>query len=75
MRWAVLLTAILLSGPATAQVMAPTLSCDVIVNGYAITWPKGWMRFQECKALAADLQRKDKTDAKIKCVCQRGVKS
>ena len=73
MRWAVFITVIALSGAAHAQSVPPTLSCDVLVNDITITFPKGWMEFRECKALADDLDRKDKTGAHIQCICQRGV--
>ena len=57
------------------QIMQRSLSCDVIVNGHTITFPKGWMKLGECKKMADDLRRKDKTGANIQCVCLPGVPS
>ena len=67
------LALLILAGAVQVQSVAPTLSCDVIINNHTITFPKGWMEFGECNKLANELILKDKTDADIKCVCQTGM--
>ena len=67
-----------LFGPSVAlsqaygQEMGGTRSCDVLVNGITITFPKGYMNGRECQQLAFKLDLKDETGAHIQCVCQQG---
>lgn len=72
MRWAALVVFILLaSGAAHAQMMAPTLSCDVYVNKMRITWPPGYMGAKECNQLAWRLEQVKKEGTTVECKCQK----
>ncbi len=58
-----------------AQLAAPTMTCDVVVNGHTVTFPRGWLSFSGCMELKRDLQKSDQTGAKIECVCTIGNKT
>lgn len=62
--------------PGQAQVMQQhSLVCDLMVNGYRVSWPPLALDSNECTKMAEDIQSKDATKAVVKCDCKTGSRT
>lgn len=69
------LTLLLLMGvvPAQAQVLDQKIYfCNLTVNDIRVSWPPFALSERDCAELKDQLEKKDKTKARIQCECSVG---